>query len=67
MIEHQSVQKPHALHKLYNVGLYIRLSQESKNQHRGEESSSIENQISMLSKFVDMMPGWIETRTYIEM
>ena len=53
-------------HKLYNVGIYARLSQESKNGRRSDESSSIENQIAMLSKFIDIMPGWIETRTYID-
>ena len=53
-------------HKLYKVGLYVRLSQESKNSRSGEESSSIENQIVMLTKFVEMMPSWIETRTYID-
>ena len=66
--------------KLYNVGLYARLSQESKSnlcsssfksigmnrKSTGEESASIENQLSMLSKFIDMMPSWIETRTYID-
>lgn len=51
--------------KLYNVGVYIRLSRESTN-YRGEDSQSIENQQAMLSKFIGMMPCWIETRTYID-
>lgn len=51
--------------KLYNVGVYIRLSRDSAT-YRGEESQSIENQQAMLSKFIGMMPGWIETRTYID-
>ena len=53
-------------HKLYNVGMYIRLSQDSKNYRGGEESSSIENQIAMLSQFINAMPGWVETRTYVD-
>jgi hypothetical protein len=40
--------------KLYNVGLYVRLSQERKN-YLGEENSSI-----------NMMPGRIAARTYID-
>ena len=51
--------------KIYNVGVYIRLSRESKDYKDGE-SLSIENQQAMLSKFISMMPGWIETRTYID-
>jgi DNA invertase Pin-like site-specific DNA recombinase len=51
--------------KLYNVGVYIRLSRESAN-YRGEESQSIENQQAMLSKFIAMMPGWVETKIYID-
>ena len=51
--------------KLYNVGLYIRLSLENT-AYRGEDSMSIENQQAMLSKFVGLMPGWVETRTYID-
>jgi len=51
--------------KLYNVGTYIRLSRDSA-AYREAESMSIENQQAMLSKFIDMMPGWIEKRTYID-
>ncbi|MCL2200127.1 MAG: recombinase family protein [Defluviitaleaceae bacterium] len=52
--------------KIYNVRIYTRISQESKNKKYDEDSVSIENQISMLSKFIDMMPGWIKTRTYVD-
>ena len=51
--------------KLYNVGTYIRLSRENTAYADGD-SMSIENQQAMLSKFVSMMPGWVETRTYID-
>ena len=51
--------------KLYNVGIYIRLSRDSR-AYRDVESMSIENQQAMLSKFIQMMPGWIEKRTYID-
>ena len=51
--------------KLYNVGMYIRLSRENT-AYNGEDSLSIENQQAMLSKFIDMMPGWIEKRIYID-
>jgi len=51
--------------KLYNVGLYLRLSRENT-EYTGHESMSLENQESMLSKFIDLMPGWIEKRTYID-
>lgn len=44
---------------IYNVGIYARLSREDK-------GSGIENQISMLTKFVRMMPNWVITRTYID-
>jgi len=53
--------------KIYKVGKYIRLSNESKGYHKsGEDSVSIENQEAMLSKFIGMMPDWIETRTYVD-
>ena len=51
--------------KLYNVGIYIRLSKEVTRQTRND-SMSIETQQIMLSKFVSMMPGWIEKRSYID-
>lgn len=51
--------------KLYKVGIYIRLSLENT-AYRGEDSMSIENQQAMLSKFISVMPGWVETRTYID-
>jgi len=52
--------------KIYNVGIYARLSQENKNKRYDEDSVSIENQVSMLTRFIAMMPGWIKTRTYID-
>lgn len=48
--------------KLYNVGAYIRLSVEDTVY----DSESVENQREMLSKFITMMPGWIEHRLYID-
>ena len=51
--------------KLYNVGIYIRLSRENTAYADGD-SMSIENQQSILSKVISMMPGWVETRTYID-
>ena len=51
--------------KLYNVGMYIRLSKESAS-YSGDESQSIENQQTILSKFISVMPGWVEKRTYID-
>ena len=53
------------MNKLYNVGVYIRLSLENT-AYRDKDSLSIENQQAMLSKFIDIMPGWVETRTYID-
>lgn len=50
-------------HKLYNVGIYARISKEDK---RHSDNVSIENQIVMLSSFISHMPNWIETRTYID-
>ena len=58
--------------KLYNVGIYCRLSVDdasnsakAKNYIPADESVSIENQREMLSKFV-MLNGWIEKKTYID-
>ena len=51
--------------KLYNVGMYIRLSREST-AYIDKDSMSIENQQTMMSKFIAMMPGWIEKRIYID-
>ena len=51
--------------KLYNVGMYLRLSRENSD-YDGHESMSLENQEAMLSKFVGMMPGWVEKRTYVD-
>ena len=51
--------------KLYHVGMYLRLSRESTS-YRGEGSMSLENQQAMLSKFISMMPGWVEKRTYVD-
>ena len=51
--------------KLYNVGMYLRLSRENT-AYDGHDSMSLDNQEAMLSKFIAMMPGWIEKRTYID-
>ena len=58
--------------KLYNVGIYCRLSVDdannsakAKNYIPADESVSIENQRELLSKFV-MLNGWVETKTYID-
>jgi len=51
--------------KLYNVGMYLRLSRENT-EYDGYESSSLENQEAMLSKFIAVMPGWVEKRVYID-
>jgi len=53
------------MNKLYNVGMYIRLSREST-AYIDKDSMSIENQQTMMSKFIVMMPGWIEKRVYID-
>ena len=50
------------MNKLYRVGAYVRLSVESTSY----DSESVENQCSMLSKFISMMPGWVETKFYID-
>jgi len=39
----------------YNVGIYVRLSQEDE---RAGESLSIENQKKMLSEYVSKQEGW---------
>jgi DNA invertase Pin-like site-specific DNA recombinase len=57
--------------KIYNVGIYARLSVDDvnnsgkKNYIPADESTSIENQRMMLSKFC-MFNGWVETRTYAD-
>lgn len=58
--------------QLYRVGIYCRLSVDdasnsakAKNYIPADESTSIENQKEMLSKFV-MLNGWVETKTYID-
>ena len=48
--------------KLYNVGMYVRLSRNDELS----DSQSIESQQQILSKFISMMPGWIERKTYID-
>lgn len=57
---------------LYKVGIYCRLSVDdasnsakSKNYIPADESTSIENQRELLSKFV-MLNGWVETKTYVD-
>jgi DNA invertase Pin-like site-specific DNA recombinase len=57
--------------KLYNAGIYTRLSVDDLNNSRKrncapqDESISIENQKLLLSKFV-MLNGWIETKVYVD-
>lgn len=58
--------------KLYNVGIYCRLSVDdasnsakAKSYIPADESVSIENQRLLLSKFV-MLNGWVEKKTYID-
>lgn len=54
---------------LYNVGVYVRLSVENTKYRLASEyfeSESVENQAEMLSKFICMMPGWVEKKTYID-
>lgn len=48
--------------KLYNVGVYIRLSMEDA----AYDSDSIENQREMLSLFIDQMPGWVLHKNYVD-
>jgi len=50
------------MEKLYNVGSYVRLSKENT----FADSDSIENQQEMLSRFIAVMPGWIEQKCYID-
>jgi len=45
--------------KFYNVGIYSRISRE-------DNETSIENQIFMLEKVIDMMPNWEKYRIYID-
>lgn len=53
--------------KLYNVGIYIRLSQEDKGMRLTDrESVSVENQRIMLSGFVYHIPNWTLTRIYVD-
>ena len=59
--------------KLYNVGIYTRLSVDDANNSRkkgnsfdhADESTSIENQRLILSKFA-ILNGWIETKVYVD-
>ena len=57
---------------LYKVGIYCRLSVDdasnsakTKNYIPADESTSIENQRELLSKFT-MLNGWVETKTYVD-
>ncbi len=57
---------------LYNVGIYCRLSVDdasnaakARNYIPADESTSIENQRELLSKFA-MLNGWVETKTYVD-
>ena len=49
--------------KIYNVGIYARVSKEDKCSN---DNSSIENQVSMLSSFISRMPNWTPARIYID-
>lgn len=49
--------------KTYYVGIYVRLSNEDE---RSGESVSIENQKSLLTKYVKKQ-GWVLVETYCEM
>lgn len=62
------------MQKLYNVGIYTRLSVEDAsnssktngvNYLPADSSVSIENQKEILSKFV-MLNGWIEKKVYVD-
>ena len=48
--------------KVYRVGAYVRLSVDSASI----DSDSIENQSDMLSKFIDMMAGWVQVKIYVD-
>jgi len=57
---------------LYNAGIYCRLSVDdasnsakARNYIPADESTSIENQRELLSKFA-MLNGWVETKTYVD-
>ena len=50
------------MNKLYEVGSYIRLSKENT----FADSESIEHQQEMLSKFIAVIPGWIDKKQYID-
>ena len=57
---------------VYHVGIYCRLSVDdasnsakAKNYIPADESTSIENQRELLSKFA-MLNGWVETRIYVD-
>jgi len=50
------------MEKLYNVGAYVRSSLEAASY----DSETVENQCQMLSKFIDMMPQWVEFKIYID-
>lgn len=60
------------MNTLYKVGIYCRLSVDdasnsakAKNYIPAEESTSIENQRELLSKFT-MLNGWVEAKTYVD-
>jgi DNA invertase Pin-like site-specific DNA recombinase len=59
------------MQKVYNVGIYTRLSVDDMSNSRkkktvpADESVSIENQRLLLSKFC-MISGWVETKVYID-
>ena len=63
-----AITKKASSHKIYHVGIYLRVSQEDKRQDlkSNSDSISIENQKEMLSQFISHMPNWLETRCYID-
>ncbi len=55
---------------VYKVGIYCRLSKDdatntSKNYIPANESTSIENQKVLLSRFV-ILNGWLEVKSYVD-
>ncbi len=47
----------------YTVAIYVRLSKEDD---RGDESVSIENQKALLVKHVESQPGWMLHEVYVD-
>ncbi len=60
------------MNRVYRAGIYCRLSVDdasnsakAKNYIPADESTSIENQRELLSKFA-MLNGWVEAKTYVD-